>query len=108
MAFYPLERLINLKDGYRQTFVVNHKELMLVQVAGERFVFQASCPHKHWPLMAGKIVGKTIECAKHGAQFSMETGLIATDDCSVDCGGLLVWPVVYEGTQIGINVPAGE
>lgn len=108
MAFYALERLINLDDGYRKTFIVNRKELMLLQVNGERFVIQASCPHKHWPLSAAKIEGNTIECSKHGARFSLDTGVIASDERTVDCVNLQTWPIVYEGNQLGIEVELPE
>jgi len=45
VAFYALERLMNLYDGYRRPFVVAGQPVLLIQEQGRRIVIQNLCPH---------------------------------------------------------------
>ena len=104
MAFVALDHLINLSDGYRKVHIVNRQEVLLIQEGEERFVFQANCPHKHWPLSVARINNNIIVCDKHGAAFDLKTGNLVSDQCSIDCKQLRVYKVAYEGNQIGVDV----
>ena len=56
MRFQPLEKLINLHDGYRPQFKIDSLQLLLIQERGELFLFEANCPHRGHPLAQATIV----------------------------------------------------
>src|SRR5690554_6173467 len=101
MQYFALDKLINLYDGYRQVFVVNRKEVLLIQEQGQRYALQASCPHKHWPLLSAPIQNKTIQCSKHGWAFDLITGKAANDCAQCD---LKTYTISYEDNTIGIVI----
>lgn len=101
MRFVPLEKLINLEDGYRREFLVEYHRVLLLQHDGERYLLEARCPHLEHPLMESRLEGGEIVCPLHGYRFSLRTGTLihATHE---SCRPLKVWPVVYEGQDVGI------
>ena len=50
MAFQPLERLMNLYDGYRNVFRVAGQSLLLIQEEGRCYLLLNQCPHQLRPL----------------------------------------------------------
>ena len=99
MHYVALDKLINLYDGYRQVFVVNRKEVLLIQEDGKRYAIQASCPHKHWPLQNAPIQNDTIMCGKHGWSFYLHNGRAASPRAECD---LKTYTVSYQDNTIGI------
>lgn len=99
MQYFALDKLINLYDGYRQVFVVNRKEILLIQEQGQRYAIQASCPHKHWPLLQAPIQNTTIQCKKHGWAFDLRTGKAANSCAECD---LKTYTISYQDNTIGI------
>lgn len=101
MRFVPLEKLINLEDGYRREFLVEYRRVLLIQHDGERYLLEARCPHLEHPLIEARLQGDEILCPLHGYRFSLRTGKLihATHE---SCRPLKLWPVVYEGQDVGI------
>lgn len=101
MRFIPLEKLINLEDGYRREFLVEYRRVLLLQHNGERYLLEARCPHLEHPLIEARIDGTDITCPLHGYRFSLRTGQLmqASHD---SCRPLKLWPVAYEGAEVGI------
>lgn len=101
MRFYPLEKLINLHDGYTRQFKIDHLHLLLLQRQGELYLIEARCPHRDYPLEAATISAGVIRCAQHGYRFAVDDGrlLLATEE---PCRGLQTFPVVYEGNEVGV------
>jgi len=101
MRFYPLEKLINLRDNYTRQFKIDHIQLLLLQRAGELFLIEATCPHRAHPLDVASIDNGVIQCALHQYQFSMDDGrlLHATEE---PCRGLRTFDLIYEGNEVGI------
>lgn len=100
MAFYALERLSNLYDGYRRPFVVTGKPLLLLQDNGRRFIIVNQCPHLKAPLEKGTIREGLIQCPVHGMRFDLYTG--ESPDACADKLQLLA--VSYDGNQIGVSL----
>jgi nitrite reductase/ring-hydroxylating ferredoxin subunit len=100
MAFYPLERLMNLYDGYRNVFHVAGQSLLLVQDEGRTYLMLNQCPHQRRPLDRATVVGGSITCPHHGMCFDLNTGKTA-DGCSHD---LQFIRIAYEGNQVGVDV----
>lgn len=101
MRFFPLEKLINLRDGYSRQFKIDNLHLLLVQQLGELYLFEAHCPHRAHPFSAVDIDGGILRCPLHQYEFSLTDGTLihATEE---HCRGLRIFPLVYEGNEIGV------
>ena len=98
VSFYPLEKLMNLYDGYQRAFVVEGKPLLLIQDEGRCYLILNQCPHQSMPLTHGTVQQGHLRCPVHGMSFSLKTG-ISTDGCPA---GLQFIPLAYEGNQLGV------
>ncbi|PCK03525.1 MAG: rieske, partial [Alteromonadaceae bacterium] len=75
MAFYPLEQLSRMSDGYQKAFKVADKQLLLCQVEGDVYVIENRCPHMDLTFTYGTLLpGKQIRCPAHGIAFSLDSG----------------------------------
>ena len=101
MRFYCLDKLINLHDGYRKVFKIDQYNLILLQVGGERYLLESTCPHRGHPISESDIVGASLRCSLHGYEFDIASGelLAATEE---PCRGLKVYEPIYQGTDIGV------
>lgn len=101
MRFQPLEKLINLHDGYARQFKIDHLQLLLLQNGGDVFLIEATCPHRGHPLGVATIDDSVIQCALHRYRFSLVDGHLihATED---PCRDLRVYRLVFEGNEVGV------
>lgn len=100
MAFYALERLMNLYDGYRRPFVVAGQPILLIQEEGKRIIIINQCPHMQASLERGSIHDGLIQCPAHGMRFDLFTGH-SPDGCQ---NRLQFLPIIYDGNQLGVNI----
>lgn len=100
MAFYPLERLVHLYDGYRQAFVVNGTPLLLIQNQGRCYLIYNQCPHQQAPLHQGSLHNGLLQCPTHGMRFDLQTGT-TSDGCA---GRLQFLPIRYDGATLGVDL----
>jgi nitrite reductase/ring-hydroxylating ferredoxin subunit len=100
MAFYALERLIHLYDGYLQSFSVAGYSLLLIQSEGQRYLIINQCPHQQAPLNRATLEGNKLRCPLHGMQFDLVTGS-TPDGCTAQ---LQFLPLKYEGSTIGVEL----
>lgn len=98
--FYPLERLMNLHDGYQRSFVVNGHALLLIQSDGKNYLLRNHCPHQQAPLTNATLNNGRLRCSMHGMEFDLLTGKSA-DGCSQS---LQFLTIAYEGNQLGVEV----
>jgi nitrite reductase/ring-hydroxylating ferredoxin subunit len=101
VRFYPLEKLINLHDGYARQFKIDSHQMLLLHSGGELFLIEGRCPHREQVLDGGCIEGDALVCPLHGYRFSIRSGqlLHASEE---PCRSLRVYPVQYEGTEVGV------
>ncbi len=101
MRFYALEKFINLHDGYRRRFQIDHHQLLLIQQAGECVLLEAYCPHRGHPLEVADIDGDSLRCPLHGYRFRLRDGALiaATEE---PCRGLRRYPIVERDTDLGV------
>ncbi|MCB1703479.1 MAG: Rieske (2Fe-2S) protein [Halioglobus sp.] len=101
MRFQPLEKLINLRDGYSRQFKIDNLQLLLTQRQGEVHLLEANCPHRSHPLGTADIDGGVLRCPLHQYEFSLADGrlLHATEE---RCRGLRLYPVIYQGNELGL------
>ena len=102
MRFIGLEKLINMQDGYRREFTVDYHKLLLLQHEGEHYLVEARCPHLEHPLIEAWLENGELTCPLHGYRFSLLTGRLITATREEECRPLKVWPVAYEGSDVGV------
>lgn len=107
MRFQCLDKLINLHDGYARHFKIDHLQLLLMQIGADVFLIEARCPHRGHPLEVAGIDNDVIQCALHQYRFSLVDGHLihATEE---PCRNLRVYPVVFEGNEVGVMLQDRE
>jgi len=98
--FYPLERLMNLYDGYQRGFTVNGHSLLLVQDNGRCYLLRNTCPHQQAPLTHATMNNGYLRCPAHGMEFNLMTGK-SQGECSQE---LQFIAIAYEGNQLGVEI----
>lgn len=63
---------------------VEGKFLALVNLNGEIFALDDTCPHEAGPLSDGEIVGEEITCPWHHSRFNIRTGRVTMDPAEED------------------------
>ncbi|TGD75271.1 Rieske (2Fe-2S) protein [Mangrovimicrobium sediminis] len=106
MRFYPLDKLINLHDGYVCRFKIDQVQLLLVQRDGERYLFEASCPHRGHPLEEATFTDAILRCPLHGLRFSLDDGRLLQEGSDA-CRGLRLFELIYEGNEVGVMLADG-
>jgi nitrite reductase/ring-hydroxylating ferredoxin subunit len=103
LRFIALDKLINLHDGYRREFSVDYQRLLLLQHRGQHYLLEARCPHLEHPLIEAWLEEGELVCPKHGYRFSLVTGRLVAAAGKGSCRPLRVWPVAYEGSEVGVD-----
>lgn len=103
MRFQPLEKLINLHEGYRRQFKLDNLNLLLLQEQGQLYLCESRCPHREHSLETASISDGVLECPLHQYRFALDDGrlLQASEE---PCRGLRLFPLVYEGNEVGLMV----
>jgi nitrite reductase/ring-hydroxylating ferredoxin subunit len=101
MRFYPLEKLINLHANYSRQFKIDHLHLLLMQRGEERYLVEATCPHRAHPLEMASIENGVIQCPLHQYRFALEDGRLL-HHTEEPCRGLRTWQLHYEGNEVGV------
>ncbi|RJG09280.1 Rieske (2Fe-2S) protein [Pseudomonas cavernicola] len=98
--FVALERLLNLEEGYRRTFQVAGRSLLLMVVEQQPVLLENRCPHQGAPLHNATVLGRVLRCARHGSEFDLFTG----QALNAHCAGLTRLTLVYDGDRIGVDL----
>ena len=99
MAYRPLEKLINLYDGYRKIVSVNGQQMLLCQEEGALRLVARYCPHQGQALDDAQIASGVLTCPKHQIQFSLADGA----PLQALCSALPLRHLVYEGNSVGVD-----
>lgn len=98
---------------------VRHGALLSRMVAGTPIVLFRNqdglaalldrCPHRNYPLSAGRVVGQTLECPYHGWRFGADGHCRSVPGCEIADGrALKAHPVAVAERHGGIFVRLGE
>lgn len=74
-----LEKIADLNevpDGGRKSVIVDELPALLLHAGGAYYCLEDVCTHDGQPLTDGPVVGYSIECPRHGAQFDIRTGAV--------------------------------
>lgn len=104
MAFYALEKLSELYDGYQRGYNVAGHALLLCQLEGQTFVIENRCPHMDVSLTtATQLPGLKLRCRAHGIEFDLCSGR-ACGPLADTLDSLKKYPIVYDGARIGVDI----
>jgi len=98
--FLAIEKLINLRDGYRKRLKIDQWDVVLLQEQGDRYVIQSHCPHQQHPLLDANVEDGVITCPYHQYRFDMNQGI----NLEGVCAPLRCYDTVYDGNAIGIMI----
>ena len=98
--FVTLERLINLDEGYRGTFQVQGRHLLLIVVDRQPILMENRCPHQGAPLDSGTLAGTVLRCSRHGIAFDLSSGRAI----NAPCAPLQRLPLAYDGDRVGLDL----
>lgn len=76
MSKQPLCRLDELEPNTARRFDVDGRAIAVVRLGDDVYALGDTCSHANVSLSEGEVNAdeKTIECWKHGSEFSLETG----------------------------------
>jgi nitrite reductase/ring-hydroxylating ferredoxin subunit len=102
MRFLPLERLINLHDGYRQAFNINGSFIILLQEEGQTYAFSRNCPHQNYQLDYARVTDGVLLCSAHGFAFDLKRNGALIKPAGFPCSALVTYDLIYEGDRVGV------
>jgi 3-phenylpropionate/trans-cinnamate dioxygenase ferredoxin subunit len=99
----PLCRVDDIEPGTARRFDVDGHRIAVVRIADDFYAIGDTCTHAEYSLSEGEIdpEERTVECWKHGALFSLETGEALTLPATRPTP---IYEVVIEGDQVGVVV----
>lgn len=84
-VYLPAAKLRDVKPGHlKGVRLRGGYEVVLANVEGTIYAFDAYCPHQGWPLKWGALDRGTVLCALHMWRFDPATGA-AVDPPVADC-----------------------
>ncbi len=100
MPFVALEKLINLRDGYRQVVRLGQRELLLLCEEGKTYLVDNRCPHMQHSLQRASVQGGRLRCPAHGFEFDLHSG----QSLQPGCNALGRYRLAYRGNEVGLEV----
>lgn len=97
----PVGKASDVKPGQLKSFTVNGKRILVANVSGTYYATQDICTHDGGTLSDGELVGDEIECPRHAARFSAQTGQVRALPAVVP---IKTFPVKIEGEQILVSM----
>ncbi len=74
--------------------------VLIHNVDGSFFALDNTCPHMGGALGEGTVVGDTVTCPWHGAEFNIKTGEVQSPPAA---SGVRSYPVSVEGDAIFVE-----
>ncbi len=70
----PVARVDEIPEGKVVVVVADGRRIALCKYGGTIYAIDDVCTHDRGPLGQGELIGKEIECPRHGARFDVTTG----------------------------------
>jgi len=99
--FTSIAKVDAIKPGQMKSFTVNEKRILVANVGGTFFATQDICTHDGGTLSDGELVGDEIECPRHAARFSAQTGQVRALPAVVP---IKTFPIKIENDEIRVAV----
>jgi len=83
-GFVEVAKKSEIPDAGAIGVEVEGKRLALINLNGEIYAIDDTCPHEGGPLSEGQISGEEIECPWHTSHFNIKTGRVIRDPATED------------------------
>ena len=103
--FLKVASVDDVEEGGLLALEVDGELVCLARAEGRIYAFTDNCTHISGPLNEGDLVGHTLTCPWHGAQFDIRTGKVLRGPARQD---ILTYPVKVEDNAIFIRLPDEE
>jgi len=104
VKYLKVAELSEIPAGHKKKVTVRGKDILLVNVDGNYYALNNSCPHRGKSLAAGRLANQVLTCPRHGAAFDVKTGHALSDARSLfgrikvkDCHS---YPVQVHGNDL--------
>lgn len=108
MAYIKVAQTNDLMPGNKKKIILEEKEILLTNIAGNYYAVNNACPHMGGSLFDGMLEGTQIICPKHGSIFDVRTGHVVQGGkmffMKVKVKDLRSYPVRIEGTDILLDI----
>jgi len=81
---------------------VKGREIALFNVDGTMYAIDNVCSHSRGPLAEGRLVGTTVTCPWHGAQFDVTTGHCLREPATT---AVACYTVRVDGEAVFVEIP---
>jgi len=102
LEYVTVATIGELGPGQRKLVDADGEPLAVFNVAGRYFAIADRCSHDDGPVGEGDLVGEAIECPRHGARFSLETGKAL---CLPAVADIPAYPVRVVGDEVQVGLP---
>ena len=99
--YYRVCGLDDVPEGGMLASEVEDYEIVLIKADGKVYALEDRCSHEDFPLCLGNVEGKKITCAKHGAEFDIETGGVLKAPALVP---VKTYPVKVEDGEVFVEL----
>ena len=72
--FVEVARIEEIPEGEMKSFVVDGKQILIVNYSGNYYAVAGKCSHIGGDLSKGKLEGTIVTCPRHGSKFDVATG----------------------------------
>jgi nitrite reductase/ring-hydroxylating ferredoxin subunit len=90
-----------IAPGAAKQVEVNGKTIALFNLGGNYYALDNECTHRGGPLAEGYVVGESVTCPWHGAQFSVKSGAV---EASPAAKGVAKYNVRVQGNDVEVEV----
>lgn len=102
LEYVTVATVDELPPGQRKLVDVDGEPLAVFNIAGRYFAVADRCSHDDGPVGEGEVAGLELECPRHGARFSLETGKALCLPAVVD---IPAYPVRIVGQDVQVGLP---
>lgn len=97
----------DVESGSALRVDVDGHRIAVVRIEDDWYAIGDECSHADYSLAEGEIDAEecTLECWKHGSQFSLETGEPLTLPATK---AVPVYPVTIDGSEVAVTLPGGD
>jgi 3-phenylpropionate/trans-cinnamate dioxygenase ferredoxin component len=73
---FAVARVDEIPEGKVKVVVADGRQIALCNYGGTIYAIDDVCTHDRGPLGQGELIGREIECPRHGARFDVSTGAV--------------------------------
>ena len=101
MATVRVARVSEVSPGTGKVVGTDGRSIALFNVDGVFYAIDNTCTHRGGPLGEGALIGETVTCPWHGAQFNITTGKVEAPPAQK---GVQSYPVKVQGDDVLVEL----